>query len=143
MISLEIYWMGRDKTHAQELSDEIRRNAEVTVERANELLRRSGHSDIEHVASGWRPQAVNDATANAAHGSRHLTAQAIDLPDDDRALADFVVDNRHMLEELDLYIEHPGWTPGWLHVQTVPPKSGRRIFIPNGQPPADPEFIVA
>ena len=143
MITLETYFMGRDKSHGEELTDEILNNAHITVAKANELLKRSGHSDIHDVDSGWRPQAVNDATANAAHGSRHLTAQAVDLPDVDRSLADFVVDNRHMLEELDLYIEHPGWTPTWLHVQTVPPKSGRRIFIPNGQPPSDPEFIVA
>ena len=143
MISLEVYWMGRDKTHAEELTDEIRDNALKTVLKANELLARAGHSDIQHVSSGWRPQAVNDHTANAAANSKHLTAQAVDLPDPNRSLADFVVDNRHMLEELDLYIEHPGWTPGWLHVQTVPPKSERRIYIPNGQPPSDPEFVVA
>ena len=135
--------MGRDKTYPKELTDEILANAQVTVDKANELLKRAGHSDVDHVDSGWRPKAVNDHTANASGSSKHLTAQAVDLPDPDRTLADFVVDNKHMLEELDLYIEHPGWTPTWLHVQTVPPKSGRRIYIPNGQPPADPDFVIA
>ena len=143
MITVHTYWMGRDATHAEELTDEINRNAQVTVDKVNELLRRSGHSDIDHVNSGWRPQAVNDATSNSALKSAHLSAQAADIPDADRTLADWVVDNRDVLEELDLYIEHPGWTPTWLHAQTVPPRSGRRIFIPNAQPPADPDFILA
>ena len=143
MIILHAYWMGRDVTHAKELTDEIQRNAQITVDKVNELLTRSGHADIVDVNSGWRPQAVNDATSNAALTSRHLSAQAVDLPDPDRALADWVVDNQDVLVELDLYIEHPGWTPTWLHVQTAAPRSGRRIFIPNGQPPADPDFTVA
>ena len=143
MISLHVYWMGRDVTHTEELTDEIQRNAQATVDRVNELLARAGRPDINTVNSGWRPKAVNDATSNAAASSRHLTAEAVDLPDLDRALADWVVDNRIVLEELDLYMEHPGWTPSWLHVQTVAPRSGRRIFIPNGQPPADPDFIIA
>ena len=143
MITLRTYWLGRDVTHAEELTDEIQRNAQTTVDRVNELLARAGRTEVNSVNSGWRPKSINDATSNSAGSSRHLSAQAVDLPDPDHALADWVVDNRIVLEELDLYIEHPGWTPSWLHVQTVAPRSGRRIFIPNGQPPADPEFIVA
>ena len=39
-------------------------------------------------------------------------------------------------------MEDPRWTPTWLHVQTIPPKSGRVVFIPNSSPPLDPSFPV-
>lgn len=142
MISMAVYWMGRDRTHAEELTDEIRRNADVTVAKANRLLERAGRSAIDEVRSGWRPQAVNDATANAARSSRHLTAQAIDLPDNDRTLATWCVDNLDVLKELGLWMEDPRWTPTWVHLQTIPPKSERVVFIPNSAPAADPDFPV-
>ena len=142
MITLEAYWKGRDVTHAEELTDEIRSNAEITVARCNELLARAGRSGLATVNSGWRPAAVNDATANAAAGSRHLTAQAVDLPDADRTLAGWCVDNLDILDEIGLWMEDPRWTPTWLHLQTVPPKSSKRVYVPSSKPPSDPSFPV-
>jgi hypothetical protein len=37
---------------------------------------------------------------------------------------------QRMLEEAGLFMESPSKTPRWVHFQTVPPKSGKRIFIP-------------
>jgi len=142
VITLTAYWKGRNVLNADELTDEITANAQVTVEKANELLARAGRSDINTVNSGWRPRAVNDATANAASGSKHLTAQAVDLPDADRTLATWCVDNLDVLAELGLHMEDPRWTPTWVHVQTVPPKSGKRVYIPSSAPPKDPSFPV-
>ena len=142
MITLEAYWKGRDTEHADELTDEIRANAEIVVGRANELLARAGRSDIHTVNSGWRPQGINDATANAASHSRHLTAEAVDLPDADRTLCEWAVDNLDILKELGLWMEDPRWTPTWLHVQTTPPKSGKVVYIPSTAPAKDPTFKV-
>ena len=142
MISIHAYWMGRDVTHAKQLTDEIRRNAEVTVERVNELLARAGRNDINTVNSGWRPQAVNDATSNAGASSRHITAEAVDLPDADRTLCEWAVDNLDILREIGLWMEDPRWTPTWLHLQIVPPKSGKLVYIPSAKPPLDPTFEV-
>lgn len=134
--------MGRDATHAEELTDAINRNAQVTVDKANRLLERAGRSDVDKVSSGWRPASVNDATANAARSSRHLTAEAVDLPDADRTLAEWCVDNLDVLGEIGLWMEDPRWTPTWVHVQTVPPGSGKLVFIPSSKPPLDPDFEV-
>ena len=142
MISLHAYWLGRDVTHAEELTDEINRNAQATVERANELLTRAGRNDINTVNSGWRPKAVNDTTSNAGASSRHITAEAVDLPDADRALADWAVDNLDILKDIGLWMEDPRWTPTWLHLQIVPPKSGKLVYIPSAKPPLDPTFEV-
>ena len=142
MITLKTFWMGRDVTHAEELTDEIQRNAIVTITRCNELLARSGRNDINTVNSGWRPQAVNDATAHSGATSNHITAQAVDLPDADRTLAGWCVDNLDILKEIGLWIEDPRWTPTWVHIQTVPPKSGKLVYIPSAKPPLDPTFEV-
>jgi hypothetical protein len=134
--------MGRDATHAEELTSDIQRNAQVTVDRANQLLARAGRPDIDTVSSGWRPQGLNDATSHSSKTSNHITAQAVDLPDPDRLLADWCVDNLDVLTEIGLWMEDPRWTPTWVHVQTVPPKSGKLVYIPSTSKPADPDYPV-
>jgi len=142
MITLHAYWLGRDVTHAEELTDDIQRNALVTVTKCNELLSRAGRNDINTVNSGWRPQSVNDATRNSAAVSSHLTAQAVDLPDTDRTLAEWCVDNLDVLKDVGLWMEDPRWTPTWVHLQTKPPRSGKIVYIPSSKPAPDPDFEV-
>lgn len=144
MITLSAYWKGRDTQYASELTEEIRANAERTVELANEFLQRAQRSDIDSVNSGWRPQSVNDATANAAKGSKHLNALAVDLPDSDGTLAEWMMDNPDALKSVGVWAEHPGWTSGWVHLQTVPPgnppRPQVRVFIPSSAPPKTTKF---
>lgn len=142
MITVASYFKGRDSEYSAELTPTIRYNAGITVDRVNELLARAGRSDVVSVNSGWRPTAVNDGTANAAKGSKHLTAQACDLPDADRTLTQWCVDNLDVLKQIGLWMEDPRWTPTWTHLQTVAPGSGRRVFIPSSKPPSDPSFPV-
>jgi hypothetical protein len=127
-ITLADYFMGRDCSHANELSGELRTNAALTVARANALLERAGFAGI--VNSGWRPHAINAAIPRASARSKHLTCQAIDLDDLNDALDTWCLHNLCVLEDLGLWLEHPDATPGWCHVQIVPPRSGRRMFMP-------------
>ena len=127
-ITLADYFMGRDWSHANELSGELRANAALTVARANALLERAGLAGI--VNSGWRPHAINAAVPTASARSKHLTCQAIDLGDGDEALDTWCLRNLFVLEDLGLWLEHPDATPGWCHVQVVPPRSGQRVFMP-------------
>lgn len=147
MIDLKAFYCGRDDAYLAELTDEIRFNAEDTVARTNRLLERAGFQHIRSVNSGWRPRAVNDATPNAVSQSQHLVGRAIDLPDPDRALAAWCVAHLEVLAEVGLWMEDPRWTydasgDHWVHLQIVPPKSGRRVFIPFDTPPPDPGFPV-
>lgn len=144
MITLKQFWMGRDATHASELTDEIRANANVTVERVNKLLAIAATDgvfpavkDDSEVASGWRPLSVNDKTANAAKGtSNHIVGKACDVRDTKaRDLARWCLRNLRVLEDLGLWAENPRWTPTWVHVQTVPPHSERRVYVPSENPP--------
>jgi hypothetical protein len=127
-ITLAQYFMGRDAVHGAELTKELRRNAEVTVARANMLLQRAGLAGA--VNSGWRPHAVNAQIANASPRSRHLTCEAVDLADPDDELDAWCMRHLEVLEAIGLWLEHPQATPGWCHLQIVPPRSGRRVFEP-------------
>lgn len=128
-LTLSDYFMGRDITHAHELDEALRCNAGRTIARVNELLREIGAARTR-VNSGWRPHSINAAVPNASARSRHLTCEAIDLRDDDGALDAWCMGHLDRLERVGLWLEHPDATPGWCHVQTVPPRSGRRVFMP-------------
>lgn len=128
MITLDDYYMGRDKQYPQELTDELCRNAATVVERVNRLLARAGLA--RGINSGWRPPAVNAAVEGASARSRHLTCQAIDIADDDDALDAWCMAHLEVLEALGLWLEHPDATPRWCHLQIVPPASGNRVFEP-------------
>jgi hypothetical protein len=67
---------------------------------------------------------------NASPRSKHLSCQAIDLDDPNDALDAWCLDNLAVLESIGLWLEHPDATPGWCHLQIVPPQSGRRVFMP-------------
>jgi len=129
VLTLADYFMGRDASHAGELTAELLINARTMVDRANGLLKLVGIAQ-GMVNSGWRPHSINTVTANASPRSRHLTCQAVDLRDTDGVLDVWCMRNLHALEVLGLWLEHPDATPGWCHVQTVPPRSGRRVFDP-------------
>lgn len=141
MIELADYFMGRDHEFAHLLGADLRKNAGLVVEVANKLLVLAKASGVPLEAnpstktvvnSGWRPPAVNAAIPNAAPRSRHLTCQAIDLYDPEGALDEWLMGftGQKVLADLGLWMEHPSATKGWSHVQTVPPRSGNRVFYP-------------
>lgn len=141
MIALADYWMGRDSQYAAQLTDELRANAQRTVDLASEFLRRAQAAGVPLqrrvgngtlVNSGWRPPQVNGATPGAAMKSRHMTCQAVDVFDPDGLVGDWAMSRpgQRALEDIGLWLEHPAATKGWCHLQTVPPGSGRRVFYP-------------
>ena len=141
MILLEHYWMGRDVSHGLSLGPDVRRNAALTVELANKLLilAKTAGVSLEAsprtgniVSSGWRPPEINAATPNAAAKSKHITGQAIDLYDADGDLDEWLLTpaGQKAMADLGLWHEDPAATKGWAHLQTVPPRSGRRTFYP-------------
>ena len=128
MISLADYWMGRDAKYPQELTGEIEANALELLDRVNLLLQSFGEE--RKVNSGWRPPEVNARTPGSAQKSKHMTGQAVDLADPDGDLDEWCMENASELERLQLWQEHPASTKNWCHLQSVPPKSGKRVFYP-------------
>lgn len=153
-ITLADYFMGRDLSWANELTPPLRGNAAETVKRVNALLSvlHAHGVPVENVipsknylelatpglrgtppspiTSGWRPMAINQSTRGAAPRSLHITCQACDLYDPEGVIDDWCMDHLDVLEQLGLWLEHPSATKGWCHVQTLAPRSGRRVFYP-------------
>lgn len=141
MISVLDYFMGRREQYPMSVTPELEANAAVIVERANKLLAQAltygvhvpaNPSTGSQVSSGWRPAAVNSSTPNAAPNSRHMTGQAVDLYDPDGDLDEWLMtgEGQAALTAIGLWHEHPSATKTWCHVQTIPPRSGRRTFYP-------------
>lgn len=128
------YLKGRDVKFADEFTDELSANTNVTIARASELVdryqRATGDTRKREVTSGWRPQNINKATPGAAPKSLHMYCQAIDIEDKDQSLGKWCVANIEVLVEIGLWMESIVHTPTWMHIQTKPPKSGNRIFLP-------------
>lgn len=129
ILTLDQYWMGRDKQYPQELTAAIRADAAETVRRANLLLAEAGRTHAT-VNSGWRPPAVNAGVPGAAKKSNHMLGRAIDIGDDDGSLDAWCMAHLPVLERIGLWLEYPDSTPRWCHVQIVPPRSGNRVFRP-------------
>lgn len=121
------YWKGRDKAYAAELTDDIRQNAARTIALVSALLDECG-SQLQ-VTSGWRPASINKA-AGGAKLSKHMTGHACDLADPKGDFGRWCLSNPDVLQRIGLWAEHPDYTDGWVHLQTIPPKSGRRFFRP-------------
>jgi uncharacterized protein YcbK (DUF882 family) len=128
VITLIDYWMGRDRTHTLELTPEIEDNALRLLSIINPFLTEFGQTRA--VTSGWRPPSYNQTVPGAARFSRHMTGQAIDLEDHDAGLKVWLQDYPQKLDKYGLWMEFGGATKGWVHLQSVPPKSGRRVFYP-------------
>lgn len=74
-------------------------------------------------------QLIAEGKTNATH-SKHLSFQAADIDDPDGKLAEWVRDNLKAVTNIGLWFEEFSHTLGWVHAQTLAPKSGNRIFIP-------------
>ena len=70
---------------------------------------------------------LQTATTGAATSS-HKEARAVDVYDPKGELDDIITDA--LLMAYGLYREAPDATPGWSHLTTRAPKSGRRTFVP-------------
>lgn len=129
MIQLSDYWMGRDKKYPDAFTLEIEGNAVELLDRVNALLADFGEE--RKVNSGWRPPEVNSKTPNAAVKSKHMMGLAVDLDDPEGDLDDWCMENDgERLVQFGLWMEHPSATKGWCHLQSSPPKSGKRVFYP-------------
>lgn len=123
----EEYTKDRDKTHP--LTQEQEENMDKLLKILDVLRERYGKP--LKISSGYRPAAIN-ASVGGAKKSNHIMCLAVDFVDDpvNRPFTKWCAANLAILEELGLYMEDPRHTKGWVHLQCVAPKSGKRVFIP-------------
>lgn len=127
MITLDEYFMGRRERYAADFEACYNDNATELLARVNRLL--GYYGDYPGIRSGWRPPVINSAVCGAP-GSKHLTGEAIDITDSTRFLSQWCDENLNLLERCELWIEDPHSTPSWVHLQSVAPRSGNRVFKP-------------
>lgn len=128
-------------------------HADVTpqiIANANDLLTRVNKVYALYVADGGELQ-TNPATGSVISGSgngglrprdakvgapnsTHKDGQGIDTYDPKRSFASWCIEHFTTLAENGLHMEDPRWTPTWVHLQSVPPRSGKTVYIPNASP---------
>lgn len=148
LITRDDYFMGRDvdRRYSAEMTPQIEASALLLLPPVNELLKAAAEAGVTMdvnplrdlrgefslVASGWRPNAINSKTKNAAPNSKHKTGNAVDVYDPDGDLDEWLLSTpgQLVLVRCDLYMEHPAATKGWSHLQRIPPGSRNRVFYP-------------
>jgi hypothetical protein len=127
MITRDEILMGREV--ANPLDETQKKNLEKLLIAVNKL--RALYGKPMHVTSGYRPAAIN-AKIGGGKKSAHLTLEAVDFADKDRALTQFCTDE--ILEQCGLWMEDPLVATTWVHAQIREPRSrinGRtRVFKP-------------
>lgn len=66
--------------------------------------------------------------------STHKDGQGLDIYDPQRQFASWCVEHATVLSEHGLHMEDPRWTPTWVHLQSVPPRSGKVVYVPSSTP---------
>lgn len=149
MISVKAYF-GPKLGHP-EATEAMVENAEALLGKVNALLERAGAEcgyaceidpDTGSSVSGSKGGAGDGgfrlgASKTGATNSKHKLARAVDVYDPDDRLDTWISSfdseggaGNSLLEELGLYREAPGATPGWCHLQDLAPGSGRHTFNP-------------
>jgi hypothetical protein len=119
----EEYTKGRDVD--EPLNEEQENNLDQLLQVMDKF--REAYGKPLSISSGYRPSGVN-ASVGGAKKSAHMSCQAVDFFDPDGEVAKFCMNNIDLLIKLDLYLESPAHTKGWVHLQTR--KTKNRIFIP-------------
>jgi hypothetical protein len=127
-----MYWDGKDIKYANDLTLDVDANATKLLEVVNTFL--TNYRPIIIISSGWRPKSYNTKIGGAP-SSNHITGLAIDIKDTDNSVFKYVLKNLDLAQQLGLYFEDKRWTPTWVHIQLVKPKSGKRIFVPSSSAP--------
>ena len=79
------------------------------------------------VKRGYRDESLNKKVGGSLT-SPHLLGLAADFVDKDGSLALWFMNNTHVLRELNLFMENPQKTLGWVHLQTR--KCSQTVFNP-------------
>ena len=87
---------------------------------------KTGNQISGQTFGGFRPQNCPQGAPN----SNHKKGKAIDLYDPYNQVDQWCAANLGKLEKHGIWIEHPDDTPTWSHWQSVPPRSGNRMFKP-------------
>lgn len=127
--------------HNYETTPILDANLAILFERVTEF--QDAYGKEFQITSGLRSDAqqeelIKEGKTNAIH-SKHLIGSAADILDSDGSLTQWVKDNLDVMSRIGLWMEdfdsiaslaEKHHSAIWVHVQSTPPASGKRVFIP-------------
>lgn len=114
--------------HNYKLTPEQSDNLEQLYKGLTSLI--AAGAPMLHVTSGLRSTEDQARINPKAPKSKHLLGAAADIEDYSGELADWVLGHIQELQRAELWCEDVAYTKGWVHFQCLPPKSGKRFFVP-------------
>jgi hypothetical protein len=123
---------GADRRIDYPLTADVQHNLDDLAWRLNMFVRELPTVFLPLViTSSYRPGHFN-RQAGGSPNSHHLHGRAVDLANIGNALGSYLKENSGILERCQLWAEDPDATlkTQHLHLQTKPPRSGRRFFRP-------------
>lgn len=114
--------------HGYEPSPEVLANLKDLLAKLNAVRTLYGKPMV--INSGLRSQEDQERINPKAPKSKHLMGQAADIRDVDGKFTDWIKANMSTMENIGFWFEDFAHTIGWCHMQSTPPGSGRRVFIP-------------
>ena len=125
----ELLQAGSHKWKESEVDAVTLRNLEDLVRKVNAL----GFAPPRYASSCLRSIKDQQRINPKAMGSAHLYGAAVDIADPSGGLTQWLFSTTaggQKLIDNGLWMEHPDYTKGWVHLQLYAPKSGNRFFIP-------------
>lgn len=117
-----------ERAKSEELTDDLKKNGEILLERVNTLLLSLGITTVA-VSSGFRPSSVNSKITNAAKKSLHMLCKAVDIEDSEGKIAQAIKAKPELLKDHSLWMEDPDSTKGWVHLDISDTRKDRKVRI--------------
>lgn len=119
-----------ERASSEDLTDQVKSNANLLLATINAFLTELEFEEIIKVSSGFRPASVN-ASVGGVKRSLHMSGLAIDIEDPSGLLDQAIKKKPELLDKFGLWLEDPGFTPGWSHLD-LGSRASRpiRIFLP-------------
>lgn len=139
MITVADYFKGWPALRTPELEG----NADGLIEKVNALRAEAAADGVAFkrnpvtgtFISGERNGGIRPRDSKVGSDkSTHKDGHGVDSADVDRRFASWCMAHPERLVAYGLHMEDPRWTPTWVHLQDVPPKSGKVIYIPSAAP---------
>lgn len=115
------------KGYEEDLQKLIKRLNRLEEEWEEDFVITSGLRSIADQIRIYAKKGITDKS-KIPFKSKHFYCQAADIEDKDGSLYEWLLKNERLLENIGLWMELN--TKGWVHLQTKPPGSNRRYFLP-------------
>lgn len=117
------------KDHQGNIMDLLERVNKVRSKYGKAMIVTSGYRSMADHLRIYKAKGIVDQS-KIPMKSKHLYGQAVDISDPKQELQKWCKDNVKELESIGLWMEDFSATKNWVHFQIVPPKSGKRFFLP-------------